>query len=255
MPTFQTPGPITARVEANAGSIRLIAGERTDTVVEVRPRDESRQADVRAAEQARVRYSNGKLGVTFAKFGFLGLRMGAVDIVIELPSHSRVDAAVASADVHADGEFADFRFASASGNLTVESITGGAKIATASGDAAVDHLNGATSYRSMKFQAASGALTVDRLTGNVKSQTASGSVSIGTAVSGALVAHTSSGAVEIGIPEGTAAQLDIMTGSGVVTNRLQSSDGPEQGDETLVVRVRTGSGDVDIHRAVQAPAC
>ncbi|HYB37013.1 MAG TPA: DUF4097 family beta strand repeat-containing protein [Mycobacterium sp.] len=250
MPTFQTPGPITARVEANAGSIRLIAGDRTDTVVEVRPRDESPQADVRAAEQARVRYSNGKLGVTFAKFGFLGLRMGAVDIVIELPSHSRVDAAVASADVHADGEFADFRFASASGNLTVESITGGAKIATASGDAAVDHLDG-----DLKFQAASGALTVDRLTGNVKSQTASGSVSIGTAVSGALVAHTSSGAVEIGIPEGTAAQLDIMTGSGVVTNRLQSSDGPEQGDETLVVRVRTGSGDVDIHRAVQAPAC
>jgi DUF4097 and DUF4098 domain-containing protein YvlB len=249
MPEFNTPEPITARVEAAAGSIHLIASDRTNTVVQVHPRDESRPADVRSAEQARVYYANGKLAVAPAKFGFLGYRMGAVDIVIELPSLSRVQAAVASADVQADGEFADFKFDSASGDLVVESIVGAAKVATASGDATVERLDG-----NMKFAAASGSLSLGLLRGNVKSQTASGSASIAAAASGAVVAHTGSGEVEIRIPEGTAAQLDIITGSGTVTNRLQPSDGPADGDETLVVQVRTASGDVDIHRAVQAHA-
>jgi DUF4097 and DUF4098 domain-containing protein YvlB len=247
MPTFATPDPITARVEANGGSIRLVAGDRTDTVVEVRPHNQSCTADVRSAEEARVFYANGKLAVAPAKFGFLGYRMGAVDITIELPSHSRVQVAVASADVQADGEFGDFKFDSASGRLIVESIGGAAKIATASGDATIERLDG-----DAKFQAASGSLTVDRLRGNLKHQTASGSAHIAQATAGAVVAHTASGEVEIGIPEGTAARLDIITGSGTVTNALPLSEGPADGDETLEVSVRTGSGDVEIHRSVQA---
>jgi hypothetical protein len=51
---------------------------------------------------------------------------------------------------------------------------------------------------------------------------------------------------------GAAARLDIITGSGIVTNRLQPSDGPQDGDDTLGVQVRTGSGDVEIHRALGA---
>ncbi|GBE66496.1 hypothetical protein MFM001_29580 [Mycobacterium sp. MFM001] len=245
MPTFATPQPISARIDAAAGSIRLIATDRTDTVVEVRPRDESRPADVRSAEQARVSYANGQLTVAPSKFGFLGYRMGAVDIVVELPSHSRVRVAVASADVQADGEFADFDFASASGSLAAQTITGRLKASTASGGVDIDALDG-----ELTFQASSGSLSIDRLQGRVKSATASGSVRITAAASGAVVANTSSGDVAIGVPEGSAAQLDIMTGSGLVTNRLQPSDGPEDGDQTLLVKVRTGSGDVDIHRAV-----
>ena len=37
MPTFDTPQPITATVEISAGSVRLVASDRDDTVVEVRP--------------------------------------------------------------------------------------------------------------------------------------------------------------------------------------------------------------------------
>ncbi|ORV10357.1 DUF4097 family beta strand repeat-containing protein [Mycobacterium celatum] len=245
MPTFATPEPISARIDAGEGSIRLIATDRTDTVVEVRPRDPNRQADVRSAEQARVSYANGQLAVAPAKFGFLGYRMGAVDIIVKLPSRSRVRAAVASADVHADGEFADFDLASASGSLAAQSITGQLKAATASGGADIGELDG-----DVNFSTASGSLSLGRLRGRVKSQTASGSVHIAAAVSGAVVAYTSSGAVEVGVPEGSAARLDIVTGSGVITNRLEPSGGPEEGDETLSVKVRTGSGDVDIHRAV-----
>ena len=249
MPAFTTPSPITAHIAAGSGSVRLIATDRTDTVVEVRPRDESRTADVRSAEQSRVAYANGRLTVEPAKSGLLGYRMGTVDIVVELPAHSRVRVAVASADVRAEGEFADFRLHSASGRLDLQSVSGTAKISTASGDAAIADLDGAVT-----FQAASGSLSVDRLRGNATVNAASGSLTVATAVSGAVVAHTSSGDVEVGIPEGTAAQLDIVTGSGTVTNRMRPSDGPEPGEHTIRVRVRAGSGDIEIHRSLIAHA-
>ena len=51
-------------VEISAGSVRLVATDRDDTVVEVRPRDESRSHDVKAAEQVRVDFKNGTLAVT-----------------------------------------------------------------------------------------------------------------------------------------------------------------------------------------------
>jgi DUF4097 and DUF4098 domain-containing protein YvlB len=262
MPRFATPGPINAHVEAGAGSVRLVAADRDDTVVEVRPHSETRSGDSRAAEEARIYYADGKLTVAAGKWGFLGARTGAVDITIELPSRSRVRIEVASADVQADGEYAECRFASASGDMHIATVVGDVKAATSSGALSVHAAEGDVSMSTasgkatigtldgdLKFQAASGALALDRLRGNLRAQTASGSVSIATALSGSVVARTSSGDIEVGVAEGTAARLDVTTGSGLVSNQLQHADGPADGDETLLVQVRTGSGDVGVRRA------
>ena len=155
--------------------------------------------------------------------------------------------ASASGDVEIDSVTGKIKATNTSGSFTVHTVAGYASVATASGDVTIGNLDG-----DLKFKAASGSLTVDRLRGRVKSRTASGSVAITAAIRGAVSAHTSSGEVAVGVAEGTAARLDIITGSGVVTNRLQPSDGPEQGDETLVLQVRSGSGDVKIHRASPA---
>jgi DUF4097 and DUF4098 domain-containing protein YvlB len=262
MPTFDTPEPIAVRIEAAAGSVRLTATDRDDTVVTVRAHDESRAADVRAADQTQVYYDNGKLTVS-ARRGFALFRGGAVDIDIALPSRSRVKASVASADVRAQGGLADCKIASASGDVgldvvdgnlkaatasgsvTVHTVAGNASVATASGNATIGEVDG-----ELVFKAASGDLSVARLSGALRAQTASGSVTVTTAVRGAISASTSSGEVGVGVVEGTAARLDLITGSGAVTNLLESADGPAEGDDTLLVHVRTGSGDIDIHRAV-----
>ena len=261
MPTFQTPRPITATVEISAGSVRLAAGDRDDTVVEVRPRDESRSQDVRAADQVRVEFNNGALLVSSQR-GFSFPRRGAVVVDIALPSGSRLNASAASANITADGAYADCKFATASGNVevghvmghlradtasgdvTAADVNGSALMATASGEVAIGELDG-----DVKLRAASGSLTVGRLRGNVNAQTASGDVSVATAVSGAVSVHTASGEVVVGIAEGTAAQVDLRTGSGEVRNLLTPSDGPADGDETLAVHARTGSGDVVVRRA------
>lgn len=244
MPTFPTPEPISVRIHAGAGSIRLTATYRADTVVQLRPRDGSRNADVWAAEHTKVDFRDGKLTVSGAKRSLPMFRDGEIDLDIALPARSRVHASLGAADLRAEGEFADVRVASSAGDVEVGSVTGSLSVATASGDVTVGDLDG-----DLRFKAASGSLTVNRLRGYVKSRTASGSVHVVAAVRGGVSAHTSSGEVALGIPEGTAARLNLVTGSGVITNRLQPSDGPDEGDETLSLSVRSGSGDVLIHRA------
>src|SRR5262245_5953072 len=63
MPTFDTPGPISAVLDLVVGDARITASDRDDTVVEIRPSDPSHEQDVRAAEQTRVEYSAGRLVV------------------------------------------------------------------------------------------------------------------------------------------------------------------------------------------------
>jgi hypothetical protein len=266
MPTFDTPQPITAHIESAAGHVRLRATDRDDTVVEVRPCDASRPADVRAAERTRVDLAHGTLTVTVGRWGPFGARTGAVEITVELPSRSQLDISVASAQVHADGQYADCRLASASGDFEIAGFNGNIKadsasgcfivntangsgsVSTASGDATIGELDG-----DLQFQTASGRLTVDRLRGSLRARTASGSVAVATAVRGEVSAHGASGDVEVGVASGTAARLNISTGSGVVTSEMQPSKGPADGDDTLLVNVRTGSGDVVVRRSAANP--
>ncbi|MBO0677052.1 DUF4097 family beta strand repeat protein [Mycolicibacterium sp. S2-37] len=267
MATFHTPEPITADIEVAAGMVHLTAGDGADTVVEVRPHDAARPADVKAAEQTRVTFHHGRLSVKTPMPWIMLGRRASVDIDIALPSGSRLTAAVASAGFQADGEYADCRLASASGGMLVESVSGNIKADTASGDITVHRASGPVAVATasgnlvvgeldsdLRFQTASGTLTVDRLCGNAKCQSASGGVAVAVAVSGSLSVQTASGEVEVGIPHGTAAELDLRTRSGAVTNTLQPADGPVDDDRVLAVSVHTASGDIAVRRASSAGA-
>ncbi len=267
MPTFETPDPITASVEVVSGAVHVTATDREDTVVQISPRDPNRASDIRIAEAARVDFTNGTLTVSAGRrFISLG-RGGAVIVDIELPSRSRLQVSSASANLRADGELGDCRFStasgdaavqtiagnikadSASGGITVENVKGTATISTASGDATVAELTG-----DVKFRAASGSLSIRRLRGAVNAQTASGDITVADAIAGGVSVQTGSGDIEVGIAEGTAARLDLRTHSGKVRNGLQSADGPADGDETLTVNVKTGSGDIAVQRATAGVA-
>lgn len=250
-----------------AGAVHVTASDRDDTVVEVTPRDPGRDSDVRMAEAARVDYRDGALTVSAGRRMFSLGRGGAVRIDIALPAGSRLKVNAASADTEAEGSYSDCRFATASGAVRIADVAGNIKADTASGDIVVDRLMGdariATASGNARinhvegdviFQAASGNLTVGTLRGNLTVRAASGSVTVAVAAAGALTAHTGGGEAEIGIPEGTAARLELTTGSGAVDNRLGVSDGPAASDETVIVYARTGSGDISIRRASPAPA-
>jgi hypothetical protein len=42
MPTFDTPEPISVTVEFGVGDLRIVASDRADTMVEVRPSDHAK---------------------------------------------------------------------------------------------------------------------------------------------------------------------------------------------------------------------
>jgi DUF4097 and DUF4098 domain-containing protein YvlB len=266
MRTFPTPGPIAATVQLGAGSVQITAADRADTEVRVTPRDPLRAADIRAAEQAHIDFANGRLTVIVGK-RLLTLSRGAVNVDIALPSLSRLAVAVASAHVRVDGTVADCRFDAASGNAALDVVEGNLKAATASGDIAVRRLLGNANVSTasgdlsiagldgdLKFQAASGSATVGTLRGTVHCRTASGSLTVTDAESGSVSAASAGGDVEVGVTQGTAANLDLDSRSGNVRSDLTPAAGPESDDRRLAVHARTASGDITIRRATTVPA-
>ncbi len=58
--------------------------------------------------------------------------------------------------------------------------------------------------------------------------TAHGTLRVGDVARGSVQLETATGAIEVGIRQGTAAWLDVSSGSGQVRNTLTTSDAPER---------------------------
>jgi DUF4097 and DUF4098 domain-containing protein YvlB len=279
MPTFDTPEPIAAVIEITAGRVRIHASDRTDTVVEVRPSDETRDADVHAAEQTQVEYTNGQLSVRAPKNKLRSLlgRPPSIQLTISLPSDSRVDAK-GWADYRSEGRIGESSFDTAAGSIRLDQ-TGGLKLRTAAGNVTVGrsggHIDVSTSSGKIwigeidgaavvktangditigevtddaRLKTANGDITVHRALGAVSAKTAYGSVRIDEVVRGSVLLETGFGELELGVREGTAAWLDVSSQHGSVRSDLDATDSPEQSDETVEVRARTGYGDIVIRR-------
>jgi hypothetical protein len=114
MPTFATPGPVTATVEVAGAQVRVTASDRTDTVVLVEPRNPASRKDVTVAGKTTVDLADGQLTV---KTTTPGDKSGSVAITVGLPSGSSLAAYLAHSDVQADGSLGQFELHMASGRL------------------------------------------------------------------------------------------------------------------------------------------
>lgn len=280
---FDTTGPIAAEVDICAGSIHLIAGDRTETVVTVNPADPSSEVDLSAAERARVDTTSSGLSVVVPKpggiVGYISFRrFGLVEVTVELPEGSSVDAKTGAGDVRADGTFGEAKVRSGAGDIYVDrasarmlisgagrlrlgSCIGDTELITAGdmdigeidGSAQIKNLNGATRIGevtgSMKVNSANGDIVVGRAHNDVIVQTANGNIEIGELVTGRVSLATSSGGIDIGIAKGTSAWVDAGTKFGRVRNSLEPSEGPGDASEKVEIHARTSFGDVHIHRS------
>ncbi|MFE5207957.1 DUF4097 domain-containing protein [Streptomyces sp. NPDC056600] len=278
MPSFDTPAPISVTATVEAGSLQLTATDRSDTVVEVRPRDPKRDLDVRAADQTEVRFAGGTLTVRTPRSGLFG-RTGVVDVTVELPTGSHVDANGSWTQVLGEGRLGEVRVKTSAGDvrmdatgplkliashgsITVDRVDGTAEITTSSGSLRAGVLDGAAVLKNshggttvevatgeLRVSGANGDIDVRRAEGSVTATTAHGTLRIGEVVRGSTQLETSYGAIEVGVREGTAAWLDVTSTSGQVRNSLTSSDSPEEAAETVKIRARTRYGNIDVRRA------
>ncbi len=96
---------------------------------------------------------------------------------------------------------------------------------------------------------ANGDIEIRSAEDSVTATTAHGTLRVGDVARGTVQLETSYGAIEVGVREGTAAWLDVSSGSGQVRNTLTASEAPEKTEDTVKVRARTRHGNIDVRRA------
>lgn len=281
MPIFATPEPISVTIDVAVGDVRLIASERTDTVVEVRPSNELDDSDVQTAQQTRVEYANGTLTVRGPKARAFDLskKSRSVAVLIELPTGSAVHGDMSAGDVHSTGVLGDCRFKTSvghcrldrtgrvrldtCGHITVDGVDGAAEVATSSGHVHLGEVRGAAVIRTangkvdigtvtgdLGVRAANGDIFVGRAGAGVEAKTSNGTIRIGEVARDSVTLHTATGDLEIGVAAGTAAWLDLKTGHGRVHNALDEIDQrPDTSEETVEVRAHTSFGDITVRRS------
>jgi hypothetical protein len=278
MPSFDTPESIAVTAHVGAGSIRFAAGDRPETVVEVLPRDPKRDKDAKAAEQTEVTYTNGTLTVRTKERRMIG-PAGLVDVTVELPTGSRVDATGSWTQVIGEGRLGEVRVKTSGGDvrldttgplrltvshgsITVERAEGAAEITASHGSVRVGTLDGSAvlknshgstavgaAFGDLRVSGANGDIDIARAEGSVTATTAHGTLRVADVARGTVQMETSYGAIEVGIREGTAAWIDASSGSGQVRNTLTASDAPAETEDTVKVRARTRHGNINVLRA------
>jgi hypothetical protein len=149
MQTFATTAPITTVLDIPAGLIQFIAADRDDTAVEIRPSNTSKSRDVKAAEETQVEYADGVLRIrTTVKNQLLGAS-GSVEITVQLPAGSRVEAKAAAAEFRGVGRLGDIAFEAAQSDIKIDEAAN-VRLTTQAGDIEVGRLNGSAEISTQK---------------------------------------------------------------------------------------------------------
>jgi DUF4097 and DUF4098 domain-containing protein YvlB len=207
MQKFDTPAPISAVLDIPAGRVRFIAADRADTTVEVLPADASNGRDVKAAEQTKAEYGDGVLRIEGPAGNRILGSSGSVEVTVQLPAGSRVEAKAASAEFRTVGRLGDVALEASQASIKLDEAAS-ARLTTLAGDISVGRLGGAAEIRTGK-----------------------GDIRIAEAARGTVVLRTEDGAISVGAAAGVSASLDTGTTYGRIHNALKN----------------TGAADLDIH--------
>ncbi|SHN47232.1 DUF4097 family beta strand repeat-containing protein [Cryptosporangium aurantiacum] len=217
MTTFATPAPIAAELNVPAGRVQFVAADRTDTTVEVRPADASKNRDVKAAERTTVDYADGVLRIQ-APAGTNALlgATGSVEVTVQLPAGSRVRTHSAATEFRAIGRLGEVSVEGAYQAITIDEAT------------------------SVQLTAIDGSVEIGRLNGPAQISTQRGDIRVVEAAGpGTVELTTQSGNIQISAAAGVSASLDAGTGYGRVSNALKND-----GVAGLEIRATTSHGDI-----------
>jgi DUF4097 and DUF4098 domain-containing protein YvlB len=279
MPTFPASAPVPVVVDVPFGNLHVVASERDDVVVTVLPADPAKSGSVRAAEETRVQRDGDAVTIIYPsswKQYVLPFAAGGAQVNIELPTGSHlsgkagslyaegrlghVDLTLNGGDVRID-EAARLDLKVSAGSVVVGRATGptsmkvsagGVRITEFSGEGTVRASNGTTSVGSvtgtLDVVGAHAEITVGRVHGTLSVKSAHAGIRVDRVESGSVTLTTSYGSIEVDVPEGTAAWLDIASEHGTVRNQLTPTDGPVENEATAEIHASTGWGDVIVRR-------
>jgi hypothetical protein len=172
--------------------------------------------DVHTAEQTTVAYADGILRIHTPepKNQLLG-PSGSLEVTVQLPAGSRVEAKAASSELRGVGRL---------GDVAVEGAYRQIKIDEAA---------------SVRLTAIDGDVEVGRLNGPAEISTARGDIRIAEAVRGTVVLRTQTGDISVAAAAGVSAALDAGTGYGRISDALKND-----GTADLDIHATTSHGDI-----------
>ena len=172
--------------------------------------------NVKAAAQTTVDYRDGVLRIeSTAPWNQILGSSGSVEVTVELPAGSRVEAKAGAVEVRGMGRLGDVDVVGAYRHIKIDEAA------------------------SLRLTAVDGDVEVGRLDGPAQINTARGSIRIAEAVRGQVVLQTHSGDISVAAAAGVSAALDAGTGYGRVSNALRN-DGATQ----LDIRATTAQGNI-----------
>ena len=264
---FPTPNPVSLYVELGSGDLAVTAESTDETVVEVTGKHaEDAVVDQRGDEILIIAKQN--------RSGFFGPSR-ELTVTVSLPTNSRLNTKLGSADVRVEGRLGETMLKSGSGDVRIEETGAEAYIETGSGDVQLDLASGP-----LRVKSGSGDVTIDRVDGPANLSTGSGDVLINIATEpvqvksgsgdmrvrdaqqdvalstasgdltidqmhrGQVAAKNASGDIRVGIPAGTPVWTDVTSITGSVRSNLDTVGEPKEGQDFIELRAKTVSGDV-----------
>jgi DUF4097 and DUF4098 domain-containing protein YvlB len=286
--TFNTPSPIAVTLDLYVADVHIVASDRTDTIVEVRPSGPGKSADVKAAENTRVEYDDATRALSVItrkprnRFVNFSKHPESIDVLIQLPTDSDVRGEAGVGDYRTEGvlgavalktDFGAVRIGETGtlnvrtglGEITVDGASGSAEVHSGSGEIRIGAVDGtadvSTGNGTIRIGVVTGPanvkvsnggpLSVDRALSDITASNSNGEVRIGEVARGKVNATSKNGRVDVGVREGSAAWLELNTTVGRVYNELASSDTPDAGEpvDKVEVHASTKLGDVVVRRA------
>ena len=282
MPTYTTPTPIDLAINLQVGAIEVIAGDRADTVVTVSATNPTKAVDHRGVQATKVDFDGQRVTIMGPRPRLSWIGPGpfdSVDVLVELPSGSRLTAEIAvggvrtigrlgatrikastgAADVDTTGDLwlraghGNAKVGTAEGGIEITADHGQIRVGTVTGDAILKASHGSItvgeSGGDLEAKLSYGDLEITRALASVAAKTAYGSIQLGEVSSGSIQVESGYGTVAIGVRPGVHAWLDLSSKDGHVRNQLDGDRAPDESEPTVAVRARTQYGDINIQRA------
>ncbi len=234
-----------------------VAGQDTDQIVikaqvQVYGDDEDEARERLKSLKVTAENDNGTLRVKLEGPPWTKKRRAQVDFDLEVPRSLALELGTASGEMEVSGVQGGAKLSSASGEVTLEGCSGAIEISTASGDIELSKCSDA----SVRIQTASGDIEAEGCSGSLTAQSVSGDISLKlddgrisvTTVSGdleleaqslgGLDAGTTSGDISVELKSAPAGDIRLASVSGDV--EMEIPDGAD-----IALEAATASGDIE----------
>jgi hypothetical protein len=279
---YETPGPIQVALDLLVvATVEVTAADTAITSVSVKAGDPAKKDDVRGVGETVVDCTDGVLSLRIPRTlryytWFSGSPRIVVDITV--PTGSSLDGKVGAGNVTTHGVLGDCSLRTGAGELRVEQsgkttlhsgagaiqagrvggplqVTNGAgsiRVGTLEGAGTIKNTTGSTTFGEVEgplnVRAVTGDVVIEQLNGSAEIKCAHGEVRIDRVGTGEVNIDGGYGSIELGVPEGTAAWLDIASRHGRVRNELEQASAPSETDRTVAITAHADYASVTIRR-------